>query len=61
MSEICMQEFDRSIRRDKHVYFYCRFVDDIIAICIDDPTNVMKNIRNNLEALGLRINQKKLV
>jgi hypothetical protein len=51
LSEIYMRKFDRWIRRTSGVYYYARFVDDIVIFSNDQKVidNINQNIDNNLE------------
>ena len=59
LSEIYMRKFDKWIRRTSGIYYYARFVDDIVIFSNDRNVidDVNQNIDNNLEK-GLR---KKLI
>lgn len=60
LSEISMASFDRTIASTPGVFFYCRYVDDIIII-----TSGVKNVKQFLKTVaaslpsGLTLNQKK--
>lgn len=51
LSEIYMRKFDRWIRRTKGIYFYARFVDDIVVFgnSEDVINEINQNINRNLE------------
>lgn len=55
LSEIYMRKFDRWVRRTTGVYYYARFVDDIIIFSNDDKVviTIKQNINRHLEK-GLR-------
>ncbi|MFU1859873.1 antiviral reverse transcriptase Drt3a [Sphingobacterium sp. NGMCC 1.201703] len=63
LSEIYMRNFDKSIQRHKDVYYYARFVDDII-IFLNSKQGAI-NLFNSLDEiisdlkLGLKINTDK--
>jgi len=63
MSELYMRKFDRWIRSFDSVYYYARFVDDIIVFSnsLKDSLNLIANLNSHLSELaeGLTINQKK--
>jgi hypothetical protein len=60
LSEIYMRSFDKWIRRIDGVYYYARFVDDIIVFSYDEKMLhlINKNINKNL-AEGLRKKESK--
>lgn len=61
LSELYMKYFDLSIRRVGGVYYYARFVDDIIVFCSDQHSAnvVMETAKSELSKLGLTLNGKK--
>lgn len=63
MSELYMRKFDRWIRSFDSVYYYARFVDDIIVFSnsLKDSLILIANLNSQLSELaeGLTINQKK--
>lgn len=63
LSEIYMRKFDKWIRRVGGVYYYARFVDDIIIFSSSLPSciNLIKNLNSMLSELaeGLKINSLK--
>lgn len=63
MSELYMRKFDRWIRSFDSVYYYARFVDDIIVFSnsLKDSLNLIANLNSQLCELaeGLTINKKK--
>lgn len=63
LSEIYMRKFDRWVRRCDGVYYYARFVDDIIIFShsLASALELMKEMDIQLEQLatGLQINKKK--
>ncbi|MCO5234357.1 MAG: RNA-directed DNA polymerase [Chitinophagales bacterium] len=63
MSELYMRKFDKWIRTYDSVYYYARFVDDIIIFSnsIKDSLNLIADLNPKLNALaeGLSINQNK--
>lgn len=63
LSEIYMRNFDKSIQRHKDVYYYARFVDDIIIFLNNKESALelfdnLNNIISN-EKLNLKINDEK--
>lgn len=63
MSELYMRKFDRWVRSYGSVYYYARFVDDIIIFSnsLKDSLSLIENLNPQLNILaeGLSINQKK--
>lgn len=61
MSELYMKYFDREIRRTDGVFYYARFVDDIIIFCSDKKLreNLWAKIPHMLSELGLELNMSK--
>jgi hypothetical protein len=58
LSEIYLQEFDRKVRQLEGVYFYARYVDDIIVFTYENPAEVRSNIIPLLPT-GLSLNEEK--
>jgi hypothetical protein len=62
-SELYMRKFDRWVRSYDSVYYYARFVDDIIIFSnsLKDSLSLIKNLNSQLHVLaeGLSINQNK--
>lgn len=61
MSELYMKYFDLEIRRMDGVYFYARFVDDIIVFCSNKTAqeNVWTNASGMLSKIDLELNTEK--
>lgn len=61
MSEIYMKYFDYEIRRMDGVFFYARFVDDIIVFCSNETAQkkVWANVPNMLSKIDLKMNPNK--
>ena len=61
MSELYMKYFDLSIRRVEGVYYYARFVDDIIVFCSSERSRdlVWEEAKSGLSDLGLDLNVEK--
>jgi hypothetical protein len=63
MSELYMRKFDRWVRSYDSVYYYARFVDDIIIFSnsLKDSLSLIENLNPQLNILaeGLSINQSK--
>ena len=61
MSELYLKYFDLDIKRIEGVYYYARFVDDIIAFCSSESSRdkVRQTAEKGLESLGLELNSDK--
>ena len=60
LSEIYMRKFDRWVQREDGVYYYARFVDDIIIFCSDKEKLIaIKNKINANLPEGLKMKQSK--
>lgn len=61
LSEIYLRKFDKWVKRYPGVYYYARFVDDIIIFANSKSTveTLQANINIELAALKLEINSKK--
>ncbi len=61
MSELYMKYFDLDIRRMDGVFYYARFVDDIIVFCNKQEAqeNVWEKIPKILDNIGLQLNESK--
>lgn len=61
LAEILMRPFDDKITSMPDVYFYTRFVDDILLItnCDTSPRRIIRTIKDTLPT-GLTLNQQKL-
>lgn len=61
MSELYMKYFDLEIRRMDGVFYYARFVDDIIIFCSSSNSqeNVWAKVPELLDKLGLQLNESK--
>lgn len=61
IAEFYLCECDRKIRNDPRVGYFARFVDDIIIV-VNDPDDtdaIYKKIREELDSLGLLVNEGK--
>lgn len=60
LSELYLRKFDRSIERAPNVYYYARYVDDIIVVTTanEDRKDFLRFIRSELPR-GLRLNRIK--
>lgn len=61
MSELYMKYFDIAIRHVEGVYYYARFVDDIIVFCSSERSKdlVWKTAQSELNKLSLTLNVEK--
>jgi hypothetical protein len=57
-SEIYLRDFDQKLKNHKDVYYYARYVDDIIIVCLEGLKDVEKVLEDNLKTLGLELNDK---
>ncbi|MBI9077708.1 MAG: RNA-directed DNA polymerase [Desulfatibacillum sp.] len=58
-SELYMRSIDRKIRNSPGVYFYSRFVDDIVIIGFDKKDVMLGNVKGILQDSHLFLNPKK--
>lgn len=61
LSEIFMKEIDQSIIRMPEIYYYARYVDDIIIISFHDCDFVYNCINQIFTKSGLSFNNKKFI
>lgn len=62
ISEYVMRDFDKSVRRLDGVYFYARYVDDILILCTKDHkeiTSEVTSILSNGLTAGLKLKKQK--
>jgi uncharacterized protein (UPF0297 family) len=60
LSEIALSDFDDSIRSMPGVYYYSRYVDDILIFCFNNEKKIKKNTEILLTKLrNLRLNEDK--
>ena len=61
MSELYMKYFDLEVRRMEGVFYYARFVDDIIIFCSSkiSQENIWVKIPKLLSNIGLQLNESK--
>ena len=61
LSELYMKYFDLDFKKIEGVYYYARFVDDIIVFCNSETSkiNVWKYAIEELGKIGLQLNAKK--
>lgn len=55
LSELKMRTFDKTIRKIDEVYFYARFVDDIIIFCIGDVFEVKDKVNKSLSTINPKL------
>lgn len=62
IAELFMKDFDLNVKRKDGVYYYARFVDDMIIFCSSKETQekVKKEIEEELKKMGLELNDKKI-
>ncbi|MEI9955967.1 MAG: antiviral reverse transcriptase Drt3a [Ferruginibacter sp.] len=60
LSEILMRDFDKKISQQPGVYFYARYVDDIILFTFKNPKDIVKKTSEILDfETGLKLNTQK--
>ncbi|WP_138436193.1 antiviral reverse transcriptase Drt3a [Marinobacter shengliensis] len=60
LSEIALSEFDGLIRAMPGVYYYSRYVDDILVFCFKNEKKIKKDIESLLKKLrNLDVNEEK--
>ena len=61
MSEVLMKNFDDGLKNTQGVYFYARYIDDIIIITnpLNNQNEFISYIIKELTSLGLSLNNKK--
>lgn len=58
LSELYMKEFDAAVRNIDGVYFYARFVDDILIFSFSNPEHLKSTLAKSLPA-GMEFNENK--
>ena len=61
LAEIYLRDFDALIRSTQHVYYYQRFVDDIVLFTTNEAQSMVNYLEGRLTAIGLRLNLEKTV
>ncbi len=61
LSEIFMKEIDEKIRNMDDVYYYARYVDDIIIISTENCAKIFEKTLKILNKYNLNINNKKYI
>ncbi len=61
LSELYMKYFDLDFKKIEGVYYYARFVDDIIVFCSSEASKVLawKYAGEELNKIGLQLNKEK--
>jgi len=60
LSEIALSDFDDSIRAMQGVYYYSRYVDDILIFCFKNEKKIKKDTESLLEEMrSLEVNEEK--
>lgn len=58
LAELFMKEFDKKVQQVEGVYYYARYVDDIIIVTWNNPTQVFEKVVTLLPS-SLNLNQEK--
>ncbi len=64
LSELILRDFDEEMKNHSDVFFYSRYVDDIIFITtgFENPKGFLKDVRNALPSeLSLNYNKQKII
>ncbi|MCY9853232.1 antiviral reverse transcriptase Drt3a [Vibrio mediterranei] len=64
LAELVLSDFDKEMKNHKDVFFYCRYVDDIIVITtgFEDKKTFLKCIKSKLpNELSLNYNKQKVI
>ncbi len=56
LSEYYLRDFDKEVQRIEGVFYYARFVDDIIIFTTNEPENTIKEVETHLPK-GLKFHQ----
>ena len=56
LSEYYLRNFDKNVQRIEGVFYYARFVDDIIIFTTNEPENTIKEVETHLPK-GLKFHQ----
>lgn len=56
LSEYYLRDFDKNVQRIEGVFYYARFVDDIIIFTTNEPENTIKEVETHLPK-GLKFHQ----
>lgn len=58
LSELYLRDFDYRMKTHPCVYFYARYVDDIIVVCLSNVEEVELVLKSSLNEIGLNVNEK---
>tara|TARA_R110000737_G_scaffold282726_1_gene289371 strand:- start:2522 stop:3691 length:1170 start_codon:yes stop_codon:yes gene_type:complete len=58
LSEIYLRDFDKAIKNHNDVYYYARYVDDIVIVCLEGLSDIEQILKSNLDNLDLELNDK---
>lgn len=61
LAEIYIRRFDLIIRSTRQIYYYQRFVDDIVIFTTGEPRDVIGIVSHTLASIGLNLNIAKTV
>ncbi len=59
LSELYMKEFDKKIMKFPGVFYYARYVDDIIIFMLNEPDEVFREKLNDILPKNIRLNELK--
>lgn len=59
LAELSIRPFDRAIRTLPQVYFYTRFVDDILIFVSSNPAKVRNNVKQASTSFSIPLNEAK--
>lgn len=59
LGELYMREFDRGMQRNDQIFFYARYVDDIIVITAKDSLFEINTVTRELNSMSLELNTQK--
>jgi hypothetical protein len=59
LNELFLRDLDRKIKNLPHVYYYARYVDDIIIFSYHEAAKVKEDVFNIVTNFGLELNQHK--
>ena len=55
LSELGLRPFDTKVRKIKDIYYYGRYVDDIVIFCTRDPHEIINEVSDLLTGLDLNL------
>lgn len=58
LSELYLRKLDYKMKSHPDVYFYSRYVDDIIIVCLGNLENIEDTLKKSLDEIGLVVNEK---